>query len=86
MEAVKRIYFYNRKLFFTYRTEYYAFVNDACENRPWHYQGEFAVSIGFGNKLFDKANWYYDGHTIDSIAIFGLEFSKMYTYQSEELK
>ena len=44
---------------------------------------EWAIFIGFDNRIFHKEKTYYDGHTTESITILGIIVGKLYSYEAE---
>lgn len=61
------------------------FVNSFDEDQIWHIEEQWFVNFGIEFKLFDMDENCYDGHSVKSITIFGLKFSKGYTYNSQRV-
>jgi len=84
MTYPKRWYFYNRRVFFTYRYNYEVYDNSYLGGL-WHCMEQWAISFGFKvktGKWFCNETWYYDGHTYREITFAGLTFGKMFTYDA----
>lgn len=81
----KRFYAYCHKVYFTYKTKYSEWINEYHKDslNPWHMWEEWAIFIGFDNRIFSIEKDYYDGHTAESITILGLIVGKLYSYDSE---
>lgn len=85
MNKPKKFYTYCYKLYYTYRTKYTKYNNDynGKTDNPWHMWEEWAIFIGFDNRIFEMNRDYYDGHTTDYITILGFIIGRMYSYEAE---
>lgn len=79
----KRFYSYCHKVYFTYRTKYTEWENSHYRDKLWHMWEEWAIFIGFDNRIFHMDKNYYDGHTTEHITILGIIVGKLYSYNSE---
>ena len=82
---MSRFYTHQKGLYFKYRLSSDIWRNKYFEDRLWQIKEEWFVGIRFVKKWFDKWSVYYDGHTVDSITICGVELIKGYTYESQSL-
>lgn len=81
----ERLYYYRRRVFFTYWSVYSWYNNPHFNNEEWHCLEEWAVCVGIkqaGDKWFGVESFYHDGHTYDQLTVFGLVFGKMYSYDA----
>lgn len=88
LDKPKRVYFYNRGVYFTYKTTYTAWDNEHINNEPWECVSEWFAFIAVGRtpNLFDYCCTEYDGHTVNSLTLFGLTFGHGFSYMSTSLK
>jgi hypothetical protein len=88
LDRPKRLYTYNRGVYFTYKTKYCAYENEHFDNAPWESVDEwFAfIAVGRTKKLFDYCCTEYDWHTVSSVTIFGLTFGHGFSWMATSLK
>lgn len=88
LDKPKRLYTYNRGVYFTYKTSYSAWDNEHFEGEPWECVSEWFAFVGVGRseKLFDVCCDEYDAHTVNSVTIFGLTFGHGFMWNSTSLK
>lgn len=70
-------------------TRYSRWFNKYFNGDPWEIVEENFVFVGFSPRLhgwFGIDNFYYDGHTTDSISVFGIVLGKGYSYESRSMK
>lgn len=86
MKKEPRIYTHMRGLFWNYRRNEEDFNNKYFDNAPWHIKEYWDVFIRVSGKLWDSYDMYYDGHTVRSWTILGVEFGYGYSYDSRSLE
>ena len=84
---IKRLFYWNRGLYFRYDVAETDFANQYIlndENHPedWHCKEESAVFIKFSPHFWDKTDVYYDGHIVKSFTVLGIEIGRYYSYDS----
>ena len=93
----KIIYTHAGGLFYDYRRSIERFLNPHFSNEEWMIKEYWFVSIRLAHfapvetdskltklrkALFNYEQFYYDGHTVDSITLLGVTVSKGYSYDS----
>jgi len=78
------IYFYRGSLFITYKWNRDKWNNKYFENKPWECVNEWFLKFGFDKKIWEKDEFYYDGHTLKWITILGFTMGIGYSYESKE--
>ena len=81
----RRLYTYNKGLYIVYRMKDTIFQNKHFENAWWKIRDEWAINFRLQKKWFAKDDWYYDGHTYNSITLCGLEVGLLFSYNSSSL-
>ena len=83
---VVRFFTWNRGLYFRHKFTEEDFINDYDNGEPWHCKDETTFYIKFAPKLFGTEDIYYDGHTVKSITLLGIEVGRYYSYDSRPAK
>lgn len=81
---MRRLTLYNWGINFDYWRNSYDFVMQGT-NDNWRCKSESFVRIGLEAKWFATDSFYYDGNTIKSVTILGIQFGKGYTYDSRPI-
>ncbi len=82
MGQVKRLFFWNSGVYFRREFAETDFINKYFENEEWHCKDETVAFIKLSPYFWNWTDIRYDGHTVKSVTVLGVEIGQYYSYDS----